>query len=50
MNGGVNSKPNVVIMTSGVAKKIEKKDKGELVEQNMDGLEVSSRTIFHAVV
>jgi len=32
----------VVIMKSGVVKKTEKKDKGELIEQNMDGLEVTA--------
>ncbi|CAL8141419.1 unnamed protein product [Orchesella dallaii] len=32
----------VVVVKSGIVKKAEKKDKGELIEQNMDGLEYSS--------
>jgi len=37
-------KDNVVIVTSGVVKKMEQKNKGELIEQNVDGLEVSRMT------
>lgn len=33
----------VVVVKSGTVKKAEKKDKGELIEQNMDGLEVNHR-------
>ena len=37
----------VVIMKAGLAKKTEKKNKGELIEQNMDALEVSlSMSLF----
>jgi hypothetical protein len=36
----VDSKQNVVIVQTGIAKKTESKDKGELIEQNVDGLEV----------
>lgn len=32
----------VVVVRSGTVKKAEKKDKGELIEQNMDGLEVNT--------
>lgn len=48
MNTGGHSTPagpkgtvqKVVVVKSGNLKKAEKKDKGELIEQNMDGLEV----------
>jgi hypothetical protein len=33
-------KGNVVVVATGIAKKVVKKSKGELIEQNVDGLEV----------
>lgn len=40
-----NEKKGFVVMT-GIAKKMVDKKKGELIEQNQDGLEVSSFTII----
>lgn len=42
-------KPNntgVVIMTGVAKKNVDLKNKGELIEQNQDGLEVSYRVVF----
>lgn len=41
-----DSKSKVVIVKAGVAKKTEKKNKGELLEQNVDALEVNAVSIL----
>lgn len=41
-NNGTNSSAQSVVIVTGVAKKKVQKQKGELIEQNQDGLEYSS--------
>lgn len=41
-NNGTNSNAQSVVIVTGVAKKKVQKQKGELIEQNQDGLEYSS--------
>lgn len=41
-NNGTNSGAQSVVIVTGVAKKKIQKQKGELIEQNQDGLEYSS--------
>lgn len=41
-NNGTNSQSGGVVIVTGVAKKKIQKQKGELIEQNQDGLEYSS--------
>lgn len=41
-NNGTNSGAQSVVIVTGVAKKKVQKQKGELIEQNQDGLEYSS--------
>jgi len=50
--GAGNGTSSGVVIVSGVAKKksLEDKKKGELIEQNQDGLEVSFRKLLHKLV